>query len=220
MKPSSYDKIKLIFNKEVKSVLRNRSGFFTCLMFGITVLSCISFSLQGSSLEPKLQAAILWTALFFTFMACGESCFADEVKAGTLLTLKIYGDAQSVLLGKMLYNVFFLNTVAICMAPIYIVLMDTEIVNILAFIAVILAGSTGIAAAGTLISSLSISAKAGNGIFAVLMLPIVLPILLLSVLLTSQAMGSGIVELQYLGAVIFYDVIAAVGASVLFDYVW
>ncbi|MEE1361586.1 MAG: heme exporter protein CcmB [Selenomonadaceae bacterium] len=220
MKSSSSNKIMQIFQKEIKCALRNKSSFLTCLMFGVTVIACVSFALQGNVLEAKMQASIFWIALFFTFMSCGEGIFADEVKAGTILALRIYGDGQSVLWGKMLYNAVFLSVMAVVLAPLYIMFMDCDINNLFLFALVLIAGAIGVASSGTLVASLSVSANSGKGIFAILMLPVILPVLLLSVLLTSQLMGAGDFEMQYLGAVIFYDVISAVGASVLFDYVW
>ena len=220
MKSSSSNKIMQIFQKEIKCALRNKSSFLTCLMFGVTVIACVSFALQGNVLEAKMQASIFWIALFFTFMSCGEGIFADEVKAGTILALRIYGDGQSVLWGKMLYNAVFLSVMAVVLAPLYIMFMDCDINNLFLFALVLIAGAIGVASSGTLVASLSVSANSGKGIFAILMLPVILPVLLLSVILTSQLMGAGDFEMQYLGAVIFYDVISAVGASVLFDYVW
>lgn len=220
MKSSSSNKIMQIFQKEIKCALRNKSSFLTCLMFGVTVIACVSFALQGNVLEAKMQASIFWIALFFTFMSCGEGIFADELKAGTILALRIYGDGQSVLWGKMLYNAVFLSVMAVVLAPLYIMFMDCDINNLFLFALVLIAGAIGVASSGTLVASLSVSANSGKGIFAILMLPVILPVLLLSVLLTSQLMGAGDFEMQYLGAVIFYDVISAVGASVLFDYVW
>ena len=220
MKSSSSNKIMQIFQKEIKCALRNKSSFLTCLMFGVTVIACVSFALQGNVLEAKMQASIFWIALFFTFMSCGEGIFADEVKAGTILALRIYGDGQSVLWGKMLYNAVFLSVMAVVLAPLYIMFMDCDINNLFLFALVLIAGAIGVASSGTLVASLSVSANSGKGIFAILMLPVILPVLLLSLLLTSQLMGAGDFEMQYLGAVIFYDVISAVGASVLFDYVW
>lgn len=220
MKSSSSNKIMQIFQKEIKCALRNKSSFLTCLMFGVTVIACVSFALQGNVLEAKMQASIFWIALFFTFMSCGEGIFADELKAGTILALRIYGDGQSVLWGKMLYNAVFLSVMAVVLAPLYIMFMDCDINNLFLFALVLIAGAIGVASSGTLVASLSVSANSGKGIFAILMLPVILPVLLLSVLLTSQLMGAGDFEMQYLGAVLFYDVISAVGASVLFDYVW
>lgn len=220
MKSSSSNKIMQIFQKEIKCALRNKSSFLACLMFGVTVIACVSFALQGNVLEAKMQASIFWIALFFTFMSCGEGIFADEVKAGTILALRIYGDGQSVLWGKMLYNAVFLSVMAVVLAPLYIMFMDCDINNLFLFALVLIAGAIGVASSGSLVASLSVSANSGKGIFAILMLPVILPVLLLSVLLTSQLMGAGDFEMQYLGAVIFYDVISAVGASVLFDYVW
>ena len=171
MKSSSSNKIMQIFQKEIKCALRNKSSFLTCLMFGVTVIACVSFALQGNVLEAKMQASIFWIALFFTFMSCGEGIFADEVKAGTILALRIYGDGQSVLWGKMLYNAVFLSVMAVVLAPLYIMFMDCDINNLFLFALVLIAGAIGVASSGTLVASLSVSANSGKGIFAILMLP-------------------------------------------------
>lgn len=217
---SSIDKIRLMARKEMLCSIRNRSGLATTVMFGVTVLSCISLSLGGAVLDVSVKAALFWIVLFFTFMLCMERTFSDEAESGTLLALRTYGDGQSVLLGKLLFNLFFLLIISAFMAGIYIILMDCDVADPLVFLLTLMAGSWGVAASGTLISSLSIGASGRSGIFAVLMLPIILPLLLFAILLTSQSMGLGEVESQYLMGMVFYDAIVTVGASVLFDYVW
>jgi heme exporter protein B len=59
-----------------------------------------------------------------------------------------------------------------------------------------------------------------NGLFAVLMLPVILPVFLPAVFLTAGALGAGEVSFSYLGGMALYDGLLAVGASVLFDYLW
>lgn len=217
---SSIDKIRLMVRKEMLCSIRNRSGLATMVMFGVTVLSCISLSLGGAVLDAAVKAALFWIVLFFTFMLCMERTFSDEAEAGTLLALRTYGDGQSVLLGKLIFNLFFLLIISAFMAIIYTILMDCDLADPISFLLTLLAGSWGVAASGTLISSLSIGTSGRSGIFAVLMLPIILPLLLFAILLTGQSMGLGEVESQYLVGMIFYDAIVTVGASVLFDYVW
>jgi heme exporter protein B len=93
-----------MFRKELTLGLRFKAAWGAMFMFALTTLACVSLALQGGQLEPELAAALLWIILFFASMAGADRGFADEDTAGTLLTLKLYGGAQPVLWGKMLYS--------------------------------------------------------------------------------------------------------------------
>jgi heme exporter protein B len=189
-------------------------------MFALTTLACVSLAFQGGQLEPELAAALLWIILFFASMAGADRGFADEDTAGTLLTLKLYGGAQPVLWGKMLYSFFLLTVLTVFIAPLFLVLIGAEVSLPLVFVLTLLSGVAGIAAAGTLLAALATGARVKNGLFAVLMLPVILPVFLPAVFLTAGALGAGEVSLSYLGGMVLYDSLLAVGASVLFDYLW
>lgn len=220
MKSSLWPGIKLVFRKELILGLRFKAAWGAMFMFALTTLACVSLALQGGSLEPKLSAALLWIILFFASMAGADRGFADEDMAGTLLTLQIYGGAQPVLLGKMLYSFFLLTLLALFIAPLFLVLTGAEVIAAGVFIAALLLGTAGIAAAGTLIAALTTGARVKSGLFSVLMLPVILPVFLPAIFLTAGALGSGSISMSYLGGMALYDGILVVGASVLFDYLW
>ena len=108
MHVSIFQGIKLVFGKELTAGLRFRAAWAAMFMFALTTLACVSMAMQGGGLDPRLLAALLWVILFFASMAGADRVFADEDTAGTLLALQVYGPAQAVLLGKMLYTFFLL----------------------------------------------------------------------------------------------------------------
>lgn len=220
MKSSLWQGTKLMFRKELTLGLRFKAAWGAMFMFALTTLACVSLALQGGQLEPELAAALLWIILFFASMAGADRGFADEDTAGTLLTLKLYGGAQPVLWGKMLYSFFLLTVLTVFIAPLFLVLIGAEVSLPLVFVLTLLSGVAGIAAAGTLLAALATGARVKNGLFAVLMLPVILPVFLPAVFLTAGTLGAGDVSLSYLGGMVLYDSLLAVGASVLFDYLW
>jgi len=220
MKSSLWQGIKLVLRKEIIMGLRFKAAWGTMFMFALTTLACVSLALQGAGLEPRLAAALLWIILFFASMAGADRGFADEDMAGTLLTLKIYGGAQCVLWGKMLYSFCLLLLLAFFIAPVFLLLTGGEVVSWGIFGAVLLLGTAGIAAAGTLIAALTTGARLKSGLFSVLMLPVILPVFLPAIFLTAGTLGSGSINLHYLGGTALYDGILMLGASVLFDYLW
>ena len=215
MKPSAWQGICLVFRKELTAGLRFRAAWAAMLMFALTTLACASMALQGGSLEPRMQAALLWIILFFASMAGADRVFADESTAGTLLTLRVYGASQAVLLGKLCYTFFLLLVLAAFTVP-----LDVTVKEPLVLLGAVLLGTGGIAAAGTLIAALTTDASTHSGLFSVLMLPVILPVFLPAISLTASSFGADGAGSPYLGAMALYDAILAVGASVLFDSLW
>lgn len=220
MKSSLWQAVKLVFVKEFTVGMRFKAAWAAMFMFALTTLACVSLALQGGGLEPKLSAALLWIIIFFASMAGADRVFADEDTAGTLLTLKLYGGAQPVLWGKMLYTFFLLLVLSFFIAPLFLVLTGTEAVAGGVFLLTLLLGTAGLAAAGTLLAALTTGAQVKSGLFSVLMLPVILPVFLPAIFLTAAAFGAGEVPVSFLGGMALYDAILAMGASVLFDYLW
>ena len=220
MKSSLWPGIKLVFTKEFTLGLRFKAAWWAMLMFALTTLACVSMALQGAPLEPKLAAALLWIILFFASMAGADRSFADEDTAGTLPTLKLYGAAQMVLWGKLLYTGFLLLCLTVFIAPLFLLLTGAEVVLGGVFMGTLLLGTLGIAAAGTLIAALTCGAQVKSGLFSILMLPVILPVFLPAIFLTAGALGGGSAPLSYLVGMALYDGVLLMGASVLFDHLW
>ena len=220
MKSSLWPGIKLVFVKEVTLGLRFKAAWWAMLMFALTTLACVSMALQGAPLEPKLAAALLWIILFFASMAGADRSFVDEDTAGTLPTLKLYGAAQMVLWGKLLYTGFLLLCLTVFIAPLFLLLTGAEVMLGGVFLGTLLLGTLGISAAGTLIAALTCGAQVKSGLFSILMLPVILPVFLPAIFLTAGALGSGSAPLSYLVGMGLYDGVLLMGASVLFDYLW
>ena len=212
--------ILLIVKKELTVTLRDKATGATMIMFALTALSLVGLSLQGASLPPHLSAAFLWIIIFFAGTAGINRIFADEETSGTLLTLKIFGEAGAVLFGKMAAAMLNLAVLSFFVLPLFVILMNQEIADIGVLLAVAVGGIWGIASAGTLVGSLVVGAKERSGLFCVLMLPVVLPVLIPAVSVTAAAFGARDTAMAYLGGIYVYDAILSVGASLLFDYIW
>ena len=220
MQSSGFHGIRLVFQKELTAGMRFKAAWSTIFMFALTTLSCISLALQGAALEPELQAALLWTILFFASMTGMDRSFADEDMSGTLLALKLYGDAQAVLFGKMLYTLFLLLVLSLFVILLFFLLFDVRTASLVDFFSVAVTGICGLAGAGTFIAALTTGAHVKSGLFSVLMLPVILPVFLPAIFLTSAAFGGDSIQLSQLGGMVLYDLLLMVGASVLFDYFW
>ena len=78
MTSSTFEGARLVLRKELRCSLREPAAWGAMFMFALTTLACVSLSLSGMTLEPKLLAALLWVILFFASMAGADRGFGDE----------------------------------------------------------------------------------------------------------------------------------------------
>lgn len=218
MKLSNFLQAAAILRKDFLVGLRRRAAFAAMAMFALTTIASLSLALGGAFVEPKLLAALLWVVIFFAASAGIAGTFEDEAAAGTLPTLKLYAAPQAILFGKMIFTLAALVALTAFLLPIFLILFDVEVAQIFLLLAVILLGLAGIAAAGTLTAALTVSAAAKGGLFPILLFPVTLPIFLPAISLTEAALTGAGFGAEFLAAMIFYDAILIVAASILFDF--
>ena len=214
MKLSAYRLISVV-KKEFAISFRQRGIFASMLMFSLTALACISLAMGGAILEPELLSALLWIVIFFASSAIDRN-FDDEA----IQTLKIYGDSQSILFGKMMYSFLSMTLVIMFLIPIFIILFDCAVAAPLVLTITIFLGLCGISSAGTLISAISSVASVRSGLFPILLFPIVLPLFLLAINLTSVAFLGSELSNSSMIVMLIYDLILMIASSILFDYLW
>ena len=214
MKLSTYRLIEII-KKEFITNIRQRAIFATMTMFALTTLACISLAIQGAKLEAELLSALLWIIIFFASTAVNQ-VFDDEA----IVMLKVYGESQIILFGKMIYALLSMFMLMIFLVPTFIILFDCDIAEPLYLIITIILGICGIAVAGTMISALVSVSSFKSGLFPILLFPLILPIFLLAIDLTTSAFIGGVTADSSIIAMLMYDAILTVAASILFDYLW
>ena len=213
-----FEQVAAIVRKDFIIGLRRRATFAAMMMFALTAVASLSLSTGGAFVEPNFLAALLWVVIFFAASAGISGTFDDEAQAGTLPTLKLYADAQAILFGKMLYVFLSLAMLMLFILPIFLILFDVAVENVLLLSLTILLGLIGIAAAGTLTAALTTSATVKGGLFPILLFPVTLPIFLPAISLTELAFTGAAVEGGLLGVMILFDAILITAASILYDY--
>ncbi|MBR2518728.1 MAG: heme exporter protein CcmB [Selenomonadaceae bacterium] len=213
-----FDAVSAIVRKDFLLNLRRRATFAAMMMFALTATASLSLSTGGALLDEKFLAAILWVVIFFAAGAGIAGTFDDEAQAGTLPTLKLYGDAQAILFGKMF--VAFLSLVALStfILPIFLILFDVGVEKIFLLLVTVLLGLIGLSAAGTLTAALTTSAAVKGGLFPILLFPVTLPIFLPAIRLTEISFTVAPVDSSLLVVVAAFDAILILAASILYDY--
>ncbi len=212
----------LIFKKDLQQEFRTRYAVNAILLFSVVTLTAVSFSIGAFSADKDILSALLWIILFFSSMSGLSHIFVREEETHTSDTLKLVSPATSVFVGKLFFNLFLLFALEIITVPLFIVLMNLNIVNPFLFVLVIFLGSLGLASGGTIVAAIISKAGAKGALFTILSFPILLPVLISGISATKKAIAEQIIssassELQ---ALIAYAVVITTASILLFDFVW
>ncbi len=211
-----------VLAKDVRLELRSRYALSTILMFGVTTLTMVSFSLGQSGLGPKLLAALFWIIMFFSSMAGLAQVFIREEEAGTSLVLKLTADPAAVYLGKLAFNFLLLSALTVIVTPLFFILTDAPTGALLGFLAVLVLGVVCLCGATTLVAAIIAKAAVKGTLFAVMCFPILVVPLFVLVSATAKALdGQPWGELSWeLQGLFAYAVVMVTASLMLFRFVW
>ncbi|NUN70254.1 MAG: heme exporter protein CcmB, partial [Bacteroidetes bacterium] len=113
-----------IFVKEFVSEFRTRYALNALLMFVVTTLSIILFSIGQESPSSDVLSGTLWIVIFFSAMSGLSRTFVAEEERGTSLTLRLLVNANAVYIGKLLYNFALILVLSLIIAVAYLLLID------------------------------------------------------------------------------------------------
>ncbi|HZK23901.1 MAG TPA: heme exporter protein CcmB [Oscillospiraceae bacterium] len=211
-----------IWRKDLRIEFRTRYTYSALVMFAITTLVTVSFSIGGFVTDTDITAALLWIILFFSAMAGLARTFVAEEETGTATALKMAAQPEPVLLGKYLFNVTILLSLTVLVVPLFIMMLNLSIALPLAFVAAVVLGSLGLAGASTILAAIVAKAGAKSSLMTVLAFPVLLPLLFAAISATRAALGGGLAAdvTADLLMLFFYNGVALAASLLLFEYVW
>lgn len=215
-------KSSIIFIKDVQLEFRTRFAINAMVLFAITSLTAISFSIGPARLSPNLVSALLWIILFFSAMSSLAHIFVREEEQQTADTLRLVTNATPIFIGKWLFNISLLLGLEIIIIPLFFVLMNVFITNILIFFIILVLGSIGLATVSTVIAAIISQASIKGALFAVLAFPIALPILISAIHGTRLSIeGSTFSNSTSDIEVLFsFSVVILTVSILVFEFVW
>jgi len=169
-----------------------------------------------------VTAGVLWTTFAFAGTLGLNRSMAVEKDRGCLDGLLLAPvDRSAIYFGKVISNLAFMLIVEAIVLPMYAVLYNELSIFQPGFLGVILLGSVGYIAVGTLLASMSIQARTRDVLLPILLFPVAIPVLLASVKASSGFLaGAEMSEIwPPLNLLIVYDVIFTAVAFMVFDAV-
>ncbi len=203
---------------------RSRETLPALFVLGLLVLVVFSFALALSPEESaRLAGGILWVAIVIaSVLALGRTFLIERENSCIegLLTSPL--DRGSVFLAKLSVNVVLLLAFEVLLLPVFAVLFDVSLfANFAGLVAVVVAGTIGLAAIGTLFALAALGSRAREMVLPLIVLPLQIPLLIAAVQSTQMVLGgSGLAALGLRGELLVgFDVLAVTAGWLLFEYV-
>ncbi len=181
-----------IVGKDLRIEWRQREGLLTTLFFAVSCVLVFSFGLvrDGRPL-PDVGPAVLWVAMAFAGTLAMARSFERERAAGTLsAVLQSPASRAGIYLGKWMSLVILLLTVDVVLLPLVSLFFQMPLVDRWwQVIPMVLAGTAGYAAVGTLFAAMLSRTRTRDVLLPVLLYPMTVPVMIGGVRGTSAAMS-------------------------------
>jgi heme exporter protein B len=181
--------LKALIEKEIRLEWRQRYALNGMLLYIIsTVFVCyMSFKLKVNDIEPITWNTLFWIILLFTAVNSITKSFTQE-RAGRQLYYYTLASPQGIILSKIIYNIVLLLALSLVGFLIYAVMMGNPVQNIWMYLIAIILGAVGFSATLTMVAGIASKAENTSTLMAVLSFPIILPMLLMLIRLSKNAM--------------------------------
>ena len=214
--------VAAIIWKDLSAEFRSRELLSAVLIFALLVIIIFNFALE---LDVKTRNSVTSGVLWVTFAFAGSiglnRSMAVEKDRGCLEGLLLAPvDRSAIYFGKSISNFIFMLIIEVIVLPLYSVLYNINLFRPGLLIVIVL-GSIGYVAVGTLLSSMAIQARTRDVLLPILLFPVAIPVLIAAVKACNGFLqGSDLTEIiPWLNLLIAYDVIFIAIAFMVFDYV-
>ena len=218
------NQVRAIVWKDFITELKTRELFSSMFIFALLVIIIFIFSINLSIVKAsEIGPGVMWVAFLFAGTIGLNRSFMLEKEKDCLQGLLIAPvDRTALYFGKLISNFSFLLIMEFLILPIFMIFFNIDLIpHLLPLIYVIFAGTLGFCTIGTLLSSLSANLKSRDIMLPMLLYPLIIPIIIGSVRMTSQVIaGEPLSSMtNWLSLVLCFDVIYIAVSIMIIDFV-
>jgi heme exporter protein B len=205
--------------KDIRCELRSKQTWMGMGMFALLALVIFNFAFD---LRADNKAAIapgaLWVAFVFaSLLGLGRTIAAEREKGLMDRLLLCPVDRKAIYLAKLLGNLLFIGVVEVVALPVFAALFNVPLFG--ALLPIVLLGTLGIAAVGTLFSAMAAATQARELLLPILVFPLIVPVVIGAVRATGDLMVPSVNQPPWIGLMIAFDVIFLSVSMLTFEFV-
>lgn len=210
-----------IASKDLAAELHTREIISAMFVFAVLALFTFSFALDlRGALARAAAPGVLWSTVAFTgILGLSRSLVREYQTGGIEGLLAAPVDLTAVFFGKALSTWILMMLVEAVLVPLTTVFLNVPLFDARIGV-VLLLGTLGYAAVGTLLSAIAVNTRAREVMLPILLLPIAVPLFLAAVQTTQGLLeGASWTELSgWTRLLIVYDLIIVAISMVMFRY--
>lgn len=220
--PSFLRAILAIVWKDLRAEFRSFELVSSMLVFSLLVILIFNFALElDIKTRQTVTAGVLWATFAFAGTLGLNRSMSIEKDRGCMDGLLLAPvDRSAIYFGKFISNLAFMLLVEAFVLPIYSILYNTNLFQP-GLILVILLGSIGYTAVGTLLAAMSVQTRTRDVLLPILLFPVAFSVLLAAVKASGGFLSNSELTdiLLPINLLIAYDVIFIAVAFMVFDIV-
>ena len=216
--------IFLLLRKDLLLELRRRESLLTMFFFGTLLLFVFHFSFdQPPERVAEMAPALLWLAFLFTGTLGLAQLFEAERGNHCLEALLLSPmDRGALFVAKTAFNFILMVLVEIVVIPLFWILFNLGSWDVVPnLFLVTLLGTVGFCVLGTLLSAVTLKARARELLLPLVLFPLMIPVILGTIRCMETILRAGELgeALPWLRLLIGFDVIFLTVGVLIFDWV-
>jgi heme exporter protein B len=211
--------IKFLIKKEILLEWRSKYALNGILLYVVSTIFVCYLSFRTT--PPLVWNALFWIILLFAAINAISKSFVQESK-GRLLYYYQIASPQAIIIAKIIYNALLMLLMAIIALAFYSIVFQNEVGDKLLYFVAVMIGAISFSSVFTMISAIASKATNNGTLMAILSFPVIIPILMLIIKLSKNAMDGldWSVSLDEIGVLCAINLIVVVSSLLLFPYLW
>lgn len=219
----SIRQMRALMQKEFLLEWRQRYALNGMLLYivGAVFVCYLSFNARPGQLTPIVWNTLFWIILLFTAINAIAKSFVQE-RAGRQLYYYTLVSPQQIILSKIGYNTALMLVLSLLGFSTYAFVLGNPVQDVPLYLLTLVLGAVGFAASLTLVSGIASKAENPATLMAVLSFPIILPLLLMLLKISKNAMDGldRSVSSSEIWTVLAIDAIVLTLSWLLFPFLW
>ncbi len=215
-----FSQVKILIRKELILEWRSKYALNGVLLYVVSTIFVCYLSFKEIDNNPTWNA-LFWIIMLFASVNAIAKSFMQENRGRQFYYYTI-ASPQAVILSKIVYNSLLMLLLSVIALGFYTLVFKYSIGDPLFYLISVLLGSVSFASVFTMISGITSKANNSSALMAILSFPVIIPILMLLIKFSKNAMDGLDRSVSYdeIGVLLGINLVVIVISLLLFPYLW
>ena len=211
--------IAFLLKKELTVELRQKYAIGGILLYVFSTIFIVYMSFNR--VQPDAWIALFWIIVLFASVNAVAKSFVQE-SGNRQLYYYVLANPSAIILSKIIYNVVLLMILSLLAYIGFGIVANNPVRNTSQFFLALFLGASGLSIAVTFVSAIASKASNSSTLMAILSFPLVIPILMTLIKISSNALGllNDTAVWKDILTLVAIDLILITMAFVLFPFLW